>query len=210
MLAGALVAFLQAMTLFGSPAILALPAGFHTMTTKIWSLFQYPPKPELAAAASLPLLVLTVILLRAEHMILGRRSYSVIGGKNSDPRIIQLGWLRWLALAFCFIVLLNPVFLPYGALFNAAFSQGRLAGDLVQQLHLPQHRFRVLRAVRDQARALQHLRARHRHRDARHHPGAGDRLSDHARGGAPATARSASSPPRRSPFPASCSASACS
>src|SRR5438105_11839422 len=57
LLAGALVAFLQAMTLFGSPAILALPAGFHTMTTKIWSLFQYPPKPELAAAASLPLLL---------------------------------------------------------------------------------------------------------------------------------------------------------
>ena len=72
-LAGALVAFLQAMTLFGSPAILALPAGFHTMTTKIWSLFQYPPKPELAAAASMPLLILTIMLLRAEHMILGRR-----------------------------------------------------------------------------------------------------------------------------------------
>src|SRR5215470_2566656 len=32
LLAGALVAFLQAMTLFGSPAILALPAGFHTIT----------------------------------------------------------------------------------------------------------------------------------------------------------------------------------
>src|SRR5262245_49754749 len=43
LVAGALVAFLQAMILFGSPAILALPAGFHTMTTKIWSLFQYPP-----------------------------------------------------------------------------------------------------------------------------------------------------------------------
>ena len=70
LLAGALVAFLQAMTLFGSPAILAMPAGFHTMTTKIWSLFQYPPKPELAAAASVPLLVLTVLLLRAEATIL--------------------------------------------------------------------------------------------------------------------------------------------
>jgi iron(III) transport system permease protein len=122
-LAGALVAFLQAMTLFGSPAILALPAGFHTMTTKIWSLFQYPPKPELAAAASLPLLILTVMLLRAEHMILGRRSYAVLGGKNSEPRIIRLGWLRWVGLAFCFIVLLNPVFLPYGALLNATFSK---------------------------------------------------------------------------------------
>jgi iron(III) transport system permease protein len=123
LLAGALVAFLQAMTLFGSPAILALPAGFHTMTTKIWSLFQYPPKPELAAAASLPLLILTVMLLRAEHMILGRRSYAVLGGKNSEPRLIQLGYLRWVALAFCFIVLLNPVFLPYGALLNATFSK---------------------------------------------------------------------------------------
>jgi iron(III) transport system permease protein len=122
LLAGALVAFLQAMTLFGSPAILALPAGFHTMTTKIWSLFQYPPKPELAAAASLPLLFFTVLLLRAEHMILGRRSYSLVGGKYGASRLIPLGRWRWPAVAICLIVLLNPVFLPYAALLNAAFS----------------------------------------------------------------------------------------
>ncbi|HZL38964.1 MAG TPA: iron ABC transporter permease [Pseudolabrys sp.] len=122
-LAGALVAFLQAMTLFGSPAILAMPAGFHTMTTKIWSLFQFPPKPELAAAASLPLLILTVILLRAEHMALGRRGYSVVGGKNSEPRIVRLGLWRWVMLAVAMIVLMCPVFLPYFALFNAAFSK---------------------------------------------------------------------------------------
>ena len=122
LLAGALVAFLQAMTLFGSPAILALPAGFHTMTTKIWSLFQYPPKPELAAAASLPLLVLTVLLLRAERMILGRRGYSVVGGKYGAPRLIPLRRWRWPAFVLCLVVLLNPVFLPYAALFNAAFS----------------------------------------------------------------------------------------
>jgi iron(III) transport system permease protein len=122
LLAGALVAFLQAMTLFGSPAILALPAGFHTMTTKIWSLFQYPPKPELAAAASLPLLILTIVLLRAEHVILGRRGYTVLGGKGADPRLIRLGWLKWVALAICIVVLLNPILLPYGALLNAAFS----------------------------------------------------------------------------------------
>src|SRR5262249_18410791 len=119
LLAGALVAFLQAMTLFGSPAILALPAGFPTMTTKIWSLFQYRPKRERAAAASLPLLVLTIALLRAEHVILGRRGYSVVGGKQGDPRLVRLGWLKWVALGITFIVLLNPVFLPYFALLNA-------------------------------------------------------------------------------------------
>jgi iron(III) transport system permease protein len=122
LLAGGLVAFLQAMTLFGSPAILALPAGFHTMTTKIWSLFQFPPKLELAAAASLPLLVLTVLLLRAEKMILGRRGYSIVGGKYGAPRLIPLHRWRWPAFIFCILLLLNPVFLPYGALLNAAFS----------------------------------------------------------------------------------------
>lgn len=123
LLAGALVAFLQGMTLFGSPAILALPAGFHTMTTKIWSLFQFPPKPELAAAAALPLLVVTVLLLRAQATVLGRRGYTVVGGKSGQPRLVRLGAMRYVALALCLLVLLNPVFLPYGALLNAAFSR---------------------------------------------------------------------------------------
>ncbi|KAB2851079.1 MAG: iron ABC transporter permease, partial [Hyphomicrobiaceae bacterium] len=123
LLAGLLVAFLQAMTLFGSPAILALPAGFHTMTTKIWSLFQYPPKPELAAAASLPLLLLTIMLLRAQRAILGRRGYAVVGAKNSAPRPVPLGILRLPAALLCLGLLCLPVFLPYGALVNAAFSK---------------------------------------------------------------------------------------
>src|SRR3954447_23349250 len=122
LVAGALVAFLQAMTMFGSPAILALPAGFHTMTTKIWSLFQYPPKLELAAAAAVPLLLLTIVLLQAQKFILGRRGYSVVGGKYGAPRRVEMKEWRWAALAFCLLVLLNPVFLPYFGLLNAAFS----------------------------------------------------------------------------------------
>jgi iron(III) transport system permease protein len=137
LLAGALVAFLQAMTLFGSPAILALPAGFHTMTTKIWSLFQYPPKLELAAAASLPLLVLTIALLRAQAVILGRRGYSIVGGRQGDPRRVALGRWKWAALAATFLVLLNPVFLPYGALLNAVFS--RVPSEFVSFENLTLH-----------------------------------------------------------------------
>src|SRR5215468_6879872 len=129
LVAGALIAFLQAMTLFGSPAILAMPAGFHTMTTKIWSLFEFPPKPELAAAAALPLLAMTVILLRAQHMALGRRGYSVVGAKNSEPRIVRLGRWRWVMLAVAMLVLMCPVFLPYFALLNASFS--KVASHLV-------------------------------------------------------------------------------
>src|ERR1700676_1486343 len=90
LVAGALIAFLQAGPVFGSPAIRALPAGFHTMTTKIWSLFQYPPRLELAAAAAMPLLVLTILLLQGQKFLLGRRGYSVVGGKYGAPRRVEM------------------------------------------------------------------------------------------------------------------------
>src|SRR4029077_4837124 len=122
LIAGGLIAFLQAMTLFGSPAILAIPAGFHTMTKKIWSLFQYPPKLQLAAAASMPLLLLTIVLVRGESFLLGRRGYAVVGGRQGNPRLVRLGLGRWVALAIVLAVLCCPVFLPYGALLNAAFA----------------------------------------------------------------------------------------
>jgi iron(III) transport system permease protein len=121
-LAGALVAFLQAMTLFGSPAILALPAGYHTVTTKIFSLFQFPPKPQLAAAAALPLLFVTVVLLVAQTRLLGRRGYTVVGGRSGDPRLTRLGRLRFPALILVLAILALPLFLPYAALLKASVS----------------------------------------------------------------------------------------
>lgn len=119
-LAGALVAFLQSVTVFGSAAIITLPAGFHTMTTRIWSLFQFPPKPGLAAAASMPLILITIALLRAQLAILGRRGYAVVGGKGAHRTIARLGAWKWGALALCGFVLLNALVLPYVALVDAA------------------------------------------------------------------------------------------
>ena len=93
LLAGALVAFLQAMILFGSPAILALPAGFHTMTTKIWSLFQYPPKPELAAAAVAA--AAGAHCVPAARTALHPRPPRLFGGRRQagEPRLVKLGWI---------------------------------------------------------------------------------------------------------------------
>jgi iron(III) transport system permease protein len=122
MLAGTLIAILQALTMFGSPAILALPAGFHVITTKIWSLFQFPPRLGLAAAAALPLLIITVILLRAQKQILGRKGYTVLGGKSGTPRIVALGPWKWPALAFVFTVLSLTFIFPYAAIIKTAFT----------------------------------------------------------------------------------------
>ena len=120
LLAGGLVAFLQGLTMFGTPAILAMPAGFHTLTTRIWSLFQYPPQNNLAAAASVPLLLVTLLVLQVQRRLLGRRSFVVVGGKNSPARLIRLRGWRWPALAGVLLVLMLPVFLPYFALIKTA------------------------------------------------------------------------------------------
>jgi iron(III) transport system permease protein len=140
LLAGFLVAFLQSMTLFGTPAILALPAGVDTMTTKIWSLFQFPPQPGLAAAASLPLLLITVILLRAQTAIMGRRGYSIIGGKSSGMRTIRLGlWKAPAMLLFAF-VLGCSILLPYGVLARTALVKN-WSGPVIGNFSLEHWRF---------------------------------------------------------------------
>ena len=120
---GFILAVLQAIALFGSPAILALPAGFHTITTQIWSLFQYPPKVELAAAFSMPLLLATALLLLVQKRLLGRRGYAAVGGKGGQRRPIPLGVWRYPALLGCLGVMACAIFLPYGILTKAALSR---------------------------------------------------------------------------------------
>ena len=120
LLAGGLIAFVQTLTQFGVPAILAMPAGFHVITTKIWALFQHPPEPHLAAAAAMPLLVATILLLQGQRLLLGRRGYTAIGGRSSAPRLVMLGAWRWPALAFALALLSLPIILPYAALIKTA------------------------------------------------------------------------------------------
>ncbi|HET9488478.1 MAG TPA: iron ABC transporter permease [Methylomirabilota bacterium] len=122
-LSGFILAVLQALALFGSPAMLALPAGFHTITTQIWAFFHYPPKVEMAAAFSIPLLLATALLLQLQKRLLGRRGYASVGGKGGQRRNIPLGVWRYPALVGGLAVLACAIFLPYGILAKAAFTR---------------------------------------------------------------------------------------
>ncbi len=122
-LSGFILAVLQALALFGSPAILALPAGFHTVTTQIWAFFHFPPRVEMAAAFSMPLLLATALLLQLQKRLLGRRGYAALGGKGGQRRAIPLGVWRWPAFLAVLAVMACSIFLPYGVLARAAFSR---------------------------------------------------------------------------------------
>jgi iron(III) transport system permease protein len=123
LLSGYIVAFLYSLSLFGAPAILGLPAGLHTITTQIWALFQYPPRLDLAAAFSMPLLLATLLLIALQKKILGRRGFSTIGGKGGQRRLVALGWARLPLFALVLLIMSLSVFLPYWILLKAAFSK---------------------------------------------------------------------------------------
>lgn len=123
LIGGFILAFLHSLSLFGAPAILGLPAGLHTITTQIWALFQYPPRLDMAAAFSVPLLLATMALIAVQKKILGRKGFSTVGGKGGQKRLVQLGWGRVPVLLAVLGILSLSVFLPYWILLKAALSK---------------------------------------------------------------------------------------
>ena len=123
LLGGFILAFLHSLSLFGAPAILGLPASLHTITTQIWALFQYPPRLDLAAAFSVPLLLATMLLIALQKKILGRRGYSTVGGKGGERRLLRLGAFRIPALLLVLGIIALSVFLPYWILLKAALAK---------------------------------------------------------------------------------------
>jgi iron(III) transport system permease protein len=132
---GFILAFLEALVLFGAPAMLAIPARFHVMTTQIWAFFHYPPQVEVAAAYAMPLLLVAVALLWAQRRLMGRRGYATVSGRAAAAPV-RLGTCRGPALGACGGVLLLAVGLPYFALLRAALSKAWGLGWSWQNLTL--------------------------------------------------------------------------
>src|SRR5262249_57297324 len=79
-LGGLIISFLEAISLFGAPALIALPARFNVVATQLWQFFEYPVQVEVAAAYAIPLLVITVLMFWLQRRILGRKGYCAGAG----------------------------------------------------------------------------------------------------------------------------------
>ena len=122
-LGGAIIVFLDTVALFGTPAIIALPARIPTMTLVLWQFFEFPVRAEAAAAYAIPLIVITLAMVAMQRLLLGRKGYVALTGKGGGRRPTQLGAWRWLALGYALFVVGMAVILPYAALAQAAFSK---------------------------------------------------------------------------------------
>ncbi len=122
-LSGFILAFLEALALFGSPTLLLIPARTPIITTEIWQMFQFPPNIELASAFAMPLLLITAFLLWLQRKLLAKRNYTTVTGKGGQKRTLDLGPWRWVFLGFCLLVSSFSLFLPFIMLIRTSLSK---------------------------------------------------------------------------------------
>ena len=120
---GLIISFLEAIALFGAPALIALPARFQVVSTQLWQFFEYPVRVEQAAAYAMPLLLITIFMFWVQRTVLGRRGYTTVSGKGGERRITRLGPWRWVMLGYALFVCALAVFLPMIVLTQAAFAK---------------------------------------------------------------------------------------
>ena len=147
---GTIISFLEAIALFGAPALIALPARFNVVSTQLWQFFEYPVRVEEAAAYSIPLLAITVLMFWLQRKILGRRGYTSVSGKGGERRMIALGPWRWVMFGYALLVCALSVFLPMLVLLQAAFAKAWGRGFSLDNLTL--HNFYYLLFEQTQAK----------------------------------------------------------
>src|SRR4029453_11637428 len=140
-LGGLIICFLEAIALFGSPAMIAIPARFNVVTTQLFQFFGNPVRVEVAAAYAMPLLVVTVLLVVVQRLMTRRKGFVALTGKGGERRPIELGPWRWAAFGYAMLVAALAVFLPYLFLVQAAFAKAWGRGFGLDNLSLKNFHF---------------------------------------------------------------------
>src|ERR1700736_4708249 len=135
-LGGLIISFLEAIALFGAPALIALPARFHVVSTQLWQFFEYPVRVEEASAYSIPLLLITILMFRLQRSLVGRKGYTAVTGKGGERREIRLGAWRWPILGYALFVCSLSVLLRMLVLLQAAFAKAWGRGFSLDNLTL--------------------------------------------------------------------------
>lgn len=119
----AILIFLESVALYGTPALIAIPAGINLATTQIVSFFDHPLRLEQAAAFSMPVLALTVVMLWLQRRILSRKGFVSVSGKGGERRPYDIGAWKWLLLGYSSLIAALTVAMPMAILVIASFSK---------------------------------------------------------------------------------------
>src|SRR5213080_918769 len=123
-LGAAVFVFAEMLGSFSAALVLGTPSRFYVITTAIYQLVsQYPPRIPVAAAMGVSLFAVMFVMLYLYRWITSRRSYVTISGKAFRPRVMDVGWLRWMLFGVCALYVLFSVVLPVTTLAYASVQK---------------------------------------------------------------------------------------
>src|SRR5690606_3499754 len=100
------------------------PVGTGTITTQIFSLTQdLPAKLNRAATVGFVIMIFALLFIYIQRRIIMPRDFVTVTGKSGQPRLIDLGRWRYLALAMMLGYLLLGVVLPIFGLIMASIHR---------------------------------------------------------------------------------------
>jgi iron(III) transport system permease protein len=139
-ISGMLLSFVVMLGIYGIPAVLGAPTNINVLTTYIFKLTNWsPPLYNTAAAVAIILMVVTGLLVFAQHKVLTGRSYTTVAGKAYRPRNLDLGSWRWVTFGLSIVYLLVVVVLPLLALIVAAFRKFMFIRDAASLFDMRQY-----------------------------------------------------------------------
>ncbi len=143
MLGAFIIVFLETIALFGTPAIIGIPARINVATTQLWQFFEYPVRVEVAAAYSMPLLLVTVGMIVVQKLLLARKGFVSQTGKGGERRPIKLGPWRWALFGWCALVGALSVAMPLLVLVQASFAKAWGRGLSLDNITLRNYRLLI-------------------------------------------------------------------
>jgi iron(III) transport system permease protein len=131
-IAGALLAFAEAVSNFAVPALLGLPDGFYTLSTRLYGSISTGQTERGYVLAVLLIVVSAGLLWFGNRLTSGRRSFATIGGKGGRSRRFALGVWKYPMLVLAWLIVGATTIVPLFILTTSslALQKGSLAGGL--------------------------------------------------------------------------------
>jgi iron(III) transport system permease protein len=121
----ALLIFMAILANFGIPAVIGFPRRYFVFTNEIYLTilnFDRPNNLQIAAAQSMLLVVFALLTLLMQRVVLGRRQYAVLTGKQDQQSRLSLGLWKAPALFGIALLIVAAVIAPLLAIFAQSIT----------------------------------------------------------------------------------------
>jgi iron(III) transport system permease protein len=140
-----LIMFVRAIESFEVPALIGIPARIPVFTSKIFlAIHQFPADFGLAGSYAITLLLLSAAgVLMYQRITRQAERFATISGRGYRPRVIDLGWWRYVAGGGALVIFAVTVGLPLFVLLWASVTPyyGVPSWELFQRSSLEAYRY---------------------------------------------------------------------